>query len=220
MIWFAVTLLALLGFALAIGLLGLPRSAQALLGTALMLGLAGYAWQGSPDIAGAPASTRVAGPQNNEVLVAARRAMFGGDVPPARYVAVADGFALKGQTEDAAGFLRVALSENPRNAEAWVALGNVLVAHARGSLTPPATEAFARAARLAPASPAPAYFEGLALLQTGRVPEAREAWTRALTLVPADAAYRPIIAGQLAQLDHAIATADTQADGRLPARQP
>lgn len=213
MIWLAVLLLAAAGIALAVRPLGLPQSALALLGTAMALGLAGYALQGSPGLPGAATPPRAASPQSMDVLIAARRAMFGGVVPPARYVAVADGFARQGQTQDAAGFLQLATAENPRDAEAWVALGNVLVAHAGGALTPPAEEAFERGGRLAPANPAVAYFKGFAKLRMGDAPAARELWGEALAKIPADAAYRPIIAGQLAQLDEAIRRGDGQRTG-------
>lgn len=215
MIWLAVILLAGLGFGLAIRLLGLPRSAYALLGTALALGLAGYALQGSPGLPGQPRTAQAIAPQGEEALIAARRAMFGDTVPPARYVAVADGFTRRGQTEDAAGFLRVAVAENPADAEAWVALGNTLVLHAQGNPTPAATEAYARAAQLAPESPAPSYFQGLALLRSGRALEARDAWAAALDRVPADAPYRPIVVAQLEQLHRMIDAVDAQrASGR------
>jgi cytochrome c-type biogenesis protein CcmH len=214
MTWLVILVLAGAGFALAAVLFGLPRSAYALTGMALMLGLAGYAWQGSADLPGAPTAVRPAPPQSQEVVIAARRAMFGGDIPPARYVAVADGFARKGQTQDAAGFLKLAVRENPADAEAWVALGNAMVSHAQGNLTPAAVEAFSRAERLAPNSPAPHYFAGLALLRAGRAPDTRRAWAAALERVPADAPYRSIIAGQLAQLDQAIRAIDAQRSQR------
>lgn len=210
MTWLVILMLAAAGFALAAVWFGLPRSAYALLGTALTLGLAGYAWQGSADLPGAPTASRPAPARSQEVIVAARRAMFGGNIPPARWVAVADGFTRQGQTQDAAGFLKLAVQENPRDAEAWVALGNAMVAHAQGTLTPAAVEAFRRAELLAPASPAPYYFTGLALLRAGRAPETRRAWTAALERVPTNAPYRPIIAGQLAQLERAIEAIDAQ----------
>lgn len=215
MIWLSIILLAAFGFALAARLLDLPRSAFALLGMALALGLAGYVLQGSPGLPGQPRAARAIAPQGEEALIAARRAMFGQIVPPSRYVAVADGFARRGQMEDAAGFLRLALVENPADAEAWVALGNVLVVHAQGNPTQAASEAFERAAELAPGSPAPSYFEGLALLRSGRALEAREAWTAALDRVPEDAPYRPIVAVQLEQLNQMIDALEAQrASGR------
>lgn len=217
MTWLTVLTLAAAGFVLAAMWLGLPRSAYALLGMALMLGLAGYAWQGSANLPGAPTAAQPVPARSQEVVVAARRAMFGGDVPPARWVAVADGFTRQGQTQDAAGFLKLAVQENPQDAEAWVALGNAMVAHAQGALTPAAVEAFRRAETLTPASPAPHYFAGLALLRAGRAPETRRAWIAALERVPANAPYRPIIAGQLAELDRAIPRVDAQ---RLQQRSP
>lgn len=212
MTFLAVIVLAGLGLVLAWKALDLPREAVALVAAALTIGLAGYALQGSPDLPGRATPPRAAPPQGADVLIAARRAMFGGVVAPTRYVTMADGFARKGRTADAAGFLRLAVAENPSDAEAWVALGNMLVAHADGSLTPPAAEAFRRAAEAAPNNPAPAYFEGFAKLQAGEVPEAQALWAEALSKVPANAPYRPILAGQLARLEEMI--------GRVEAMRP
>lgn len=220
MTWLAIMSFAVAGFVLAATVLRLPHSARALLGCALLLGLAGYAAQGSPEQPSAPTAERPPNPQNSEVLIAARRAMFGGPVPPARYVLMADGFARKGHTGDAAGFLRVALRENPRDAEAWTALGNVLVTHAQGALTPPAEEAFAQAARLAPGSPAPDYFRGLAMVRQGQGPEALELWQRAVAKVPAAAPYRAILEGQTAQLEQAVRAVEAGRTAGSAALQP
>lgn len=220
MIWLLVLLLAAAGLLLAVKPLGLPRAAIALLAATMAAGLTGYALQGSPQLPGAPTPPRAAAPQSAEVLIAARRAMFRDQGDPARYVTLADGFARRGRTTDAAGFLRLATAENPRDAEAWVALGNVLVIHAQSMLTPPAQDAFARAARISPGNPAPAYFTGFALLQMGEAPQARDSWTQALALTAPDAPYRPIIAEQLAELERAILRVEEQRRGAGQAGAP
>ena len=54
----------------------------------------------------------------------------------------------------------------------WVGLGNALVAHADGMMSPAAELAFDRADRLAPEHPAPRFFYGLALAQGGQFDQA------------------------------------------------
>jgi hypothetical protein len=80
---------------------------------------------------------------------------------------IADALARHGQYGDAAGVLLGAVEKDPDNAEAWLALGNALVGHAEGTLTPPALYAYRRAARPRPSIPVRPSFLGLALAQSG-----------------------------------------------------
>lgn len=201
MIWLAILALAGLGFLAATRLFGLARSGWTLFGAALLFGLAGYALQGSPGQPAAPG----AGPQpiaeTGELMVRARREFYDPETMPSRYVVSADAFARQGQYEDAANFLRNAVAENPRDAEAWVALGNVLVEHAEGRLGAAALFAYTRAEELAPDNPAPRYFVGLAMLRQGEFAQGRRMWAEILAEAPADADWRPAIAARLERLD-------------------
>jgi cytochrome c-type biogenesis protein CcmH len=95
-----------------------------------------------------------------------------------------------GQYGDAAGMVLGAVEANPKDSEAWVALGNNLVGHAEGTLTPAAMHAFRKAAEADPASPAPGYFLGLALITNGKVAEGRAIWVDLVTNAPSDAPWR------------------------------
>jgi cytochrome c-type biogenesis protein CcmH len=204
-----VILLAAIAFALGAFALRLPRSGYALFGAALMFGLAGYALQGSPGQAGAPKSASVRARDAGVALVDARREMFG-PAPPSQYVTVADGFARRGQFADAAGILRASLDESPNDAEAWVALANALVENADGQVTPAALLAFERAERADPASPAPGFFLGVALIGAGRPAEARQLWAGMLERAPAEAPWREALAERLERLDGLIAQMGSQ----------
>ena len=114
---------------------------------------------------------------------------------------IADALARRGQFANAAALLSSATQENPRDAEAWLALGNVLVEHADGSLTPAALFAYRHAREAAPGSPAPGFFLGLALVRQGALVEARGVWAEALAGSDADDAARPLMAERLARLD-------------------
>ena len=101
--------------------------------------------------------------------------------------------------------LRAAVSENPRDAEAWLALGNALVEHADGALTQPALLAYRRAAELDPTGAGPGYFLGFALIRQGRLMDARGVWASTLETASEDAAGREGLEESLARLDALIA---------------
>ena len=212
MIWLLLIALAALGLLVAAYLAKLPRHGWTLFAAVLLFALAGYAVQGSPDLPGAPRSAAEVSEAGSEAVIRARRAMFGPDLPPSRYVNLADGFARRGRYGEAADFLNLAIREQPSDAEAWVSLGNVLFEYANGTLTPAGAEAFARAREAEPGSPAPPYFLGAALLRRGELADARELWAEALQLSPQDAEFRPELALRLAQLDAFIASSAAGAD--------
>jgi cytochrome c-type biogenesis protein CcmH len=193
--------LILLGLlALAAGALWLMRVRGPMLnacGAALLLGAAGYALQGRPGLPSAPADTAL---EHQVVpLAQARHAFFGNFSGEESWLAMSEGLARDGDTEDAVGILRNAVGRYPRNAQLWIGLGNALVDHARG-LTPPAELAYKRAAALAPGHPAAPFFYGLALARSGDTRRAVILWQKVLATAPANASWRPLIAGGVAAL--------------------
>jgi cytochrome c-type biogenesis protein CcmH len=201
-------LLAALAFAAAAFVLRLPRSAWALFGAALLFGVTGYALQGSPGLAGSPTGPREDSAGTGDSLVEARRELFGAERPPSHFVIVADGFARRGQYADAAGILSGATERNPDDAEAWIALGNALVEHAAGQLTPAALYAYGKAEALRPDHPAAPFFLGVALIRGGRPAEARQLWADLLARAPADAEWRPALQERLDRLDVLLSQMD------------
>lgn len=197
--------LAALAFLTAVVLLRLPRAGYSLLGAALLFGLAGYALQGSPGLPDAPARPITDSRVTGELLVEARREFFDPAILPSRFLITSDAYARRGDYLRAAGFAESAVEENPNDAEAWTALGNALVEHAEGRLTPAALYAYGQAERRAPGSPAPGYFLGLALLRGGEPERTRAIWAELLAAAPADAPWRPVLAERLARLDSVLA---------------
>jgi cytochrome c-type biogenesis protein CcmH len=110
-----------------------------------------------------------------------------------------------GRYEDAAITLRSMVEKDPNDAEAWVALANALVAHARGELTPAALYAFRRSAQADPRYAAPPFFLGLALARNGRLAQARDMWARLLAATPPDNPLHADLAARLAGLDAFLA---------------
>lgn len=201
MSWLPFLALAALVFLVAAFALRLPRSSYTLFAATLLFGLAGYALHGSPGLPSAPREGRATASQDGALMVEARREFYDPAVDPSRYVVTADAYARRGQYERAADFLRIAVEEDPRDSEAWLALGNALVEHADGQLTPAALLAYSRAEALAPGNPGPVYFLGIAFLRAGDPERTRELWAELLATAPEDAPWRPALADRLARLD-------------------
>lgn len=215
MTWLAVCVLALAAFVALALVLKAPRAGWSALGAALLLGLAGYAMQGSPGLPGSPRTFAPEMAVDPATTIAARDLLDESDIPPSdRWIVIADAMARNGQHADAAKVLLGAVDHDPGNAQAWLALGNALVAHADGLLTPAALHAYERAAQAAPKSPGPPYFLGLAMAQSGRFDEARPLWAGLLERTAPDAPWRPMLAEQLGRLDMLIAVRAREAAGR------
>jgi len=213
MTWILVAILALFVFGIVAFVFRVPRSGWEVLGAALLLGVAGYALQGSPGKPGAPKAPaeKIGGA---EVDVAERQKLSSGPEMGDKYVVIADGLARHGQFANAAEVLRGAVDKDPANASAWLAMGNALVGHAEGTISPAAIYAYGRAAKAEPDSPGPPFFLGMALLQSGRLAEGRAEWAGLLARSPQDAPGRGDLAKRRAELDSFLAR---QAGGAAPA---
>lgn len=166
-------------------------------GAALLIGSAGYALQGHPGWAGAPA--QAAGAHRVVPLSAARHAFYGDFSGEESWMTISEALTRSGNTEDAVGILQNAVGRYPRNAQLWVGLGNALVEHA-GGLTPPAELAYKRAAELSPGYPGPSFFYGLALARSGDPQGAVDQWNKILASAPPNASWRPLVAGGIQAL--------------------
>ncbi|MCZ8170652.1 MAG: tetratricopeptide repeat protein [Novosphingobium sp.] len=203
MTWALVILTALAAFALVLALRA-PRKGWEAVGAALLLGIAGYAFQASPDVAGAPKPAAQQAEKSGAALIEARRVLA--ETPNSgqglnRWLVIGDALSRNGQYGDAAGVILGAVEKEPKNADAWLALGNALTGHADGTLTPAALYAYRRAAQADPGHPGPPFFLGLALAQSGKLPEGRALWADLLARSPADAPWRADLAARLERLD-------------------
>ncbi|WP_309602729.1 tetratricopeptide repeat protein [Sphingomonas sp.] len=133
-------------------------------------------------------------------LVSQRNALLGQFNRSNNWMIIADSFASRGQTGDAAGLLQSAVRAHPRDYALWLALGTALTNHA-GRINPAARLAFARSAALAPTSPAPGYFLGRAMLQSGDRKGALGQWRAILAAAPANASWRPMIEDEVATVE-------------------
>lgn len=181
------------------------------LGAALLLALAGYAWQGRPAMAGAPKSPPAATePLPNSAFAEMRPDLMGQFNNAAHWLTLAESYQRTGNTREGVEIIQNALRRSPNNADLWVGLGNALVQHADGLMTPAAELAFDRALQIAPDHPGPRFFYGIALAQGGRFDEAEQVWRQLLDSAPPSATWRGAIQEQL------DAMAQARASGRIP----
>jgi len=195
--WLILAALTALGIG-AFRLLWLRGPMLQLAAASLLIGASGYALQGRPGLSGSPraaAANRVVVP-----LTGARDAFFGEFTPSGHWLLLSDSMVRRGDTADAAGILRSAVREHPRDVALWVGLGNALVDHA-GMLTPAAQLAYERAVELAPGHPAAPFFSGLALARSGDRAGALALWREILAEAPADASWRPMVEDAIAALE-------------------
>lgn len=217
MSWVLAVGLALGAFVIMAALFRLPRAAWTSVLAALMLGLAGYAAQGSPEMVGSPRSAVIEVSGEGEGLVELRRAVL----PQAQWsqhnaLITADALARRDRFADAATMLLGAVRSNPRDGEAWLSLGNVLVAQAGGALTPAAQLAYRRAEAAAPKSPGVPFFVGIAHLQAGGFADTRGLWAEAAARAPEGSEARTQIEGRIARLDQLLEAMRAMQDADQP----
>lgn len=158
--------------------------------TALLLGLAGYAWQGSPGLAGKPVKAGTNQVKFDEAL-AKKRQEIGERISRATpFMTLSDSFALRGETAEAANAVLLGLKKYPDDANLWVGLGNALLVHGGGKLSPAADYAYRKAIALQPDGISPPYFYGLALAESGEFARSRDIWIRLAARLPEDMELR------------------------------
>lgn len=199
------------------------QGALQFLGAALCLALAGYAWQGHWSMAGHPKAARVHERVPDSEFAKSREDMLGRFDNAARWLTIAEGYQRRGDTENGADIISAGIRAHPNDPDLWVGLGNALVIHNDGMMSPAAQLAFQRAAAIAPDHPGPRYFFGLALAQGGNFDEAERIWRQLIAEAPPGAQYRSMIEERLAQLqqERAMQTpVPAQPQAQAPAATP
>jgi cytochrome c-type biogenesis protein CcmH len=201
-IWLLVIGLAVLSFAAMALAFRLPRAAWTTALAALALGLAGYAAQGSPGVPGAPKAAAPLVPGEGQDLVELRRAVLPDELWSGHNALVtADALTRRDRYADASTMLLAAVRANSSDGEAWLALGNNLVAQANGAMTPAAQLAYRRAEAAAPQSPGVPFFIGVYQLEGGNFLDARRLWSQAAQRVREGSEARKTIDSRISRLD-------------------
>lgn len=203
MIWAVLLVTAMILLAAMLYWGKMPRAGLEITAAALCLGIAGYAFQSHPGMAGAPKepTDRIIGQDEQQELLSQRQQMGDQFSGGQGWMVLADGMTRQGRFASAATVLRSGLRENPQDPDLWVALGNALVGHSGGIITPAAQFAFQKAADIQPEHPGPPFFMGLSLAQSGRLEEARVLWAELLERSPKDAPWRGDLESRLKQID-------------------
>jgi cytochrome c-type biogenesis protein CcmH len=211
MAWLIMILAALVvGLGLWLFLRRDPGAVQ-FLAAALLLALAGYAWQGRPELPGRPKAPPVHLRLPDNAFAQTREDLLGRFDRSWTWMNLADSYQRRGDTAGAAEVLETAVRRNPRDADLWVAYGYALVVHGGDTMNPAAQLAFQRAAAIAPNHPGPPFFFALALAQAGNYDDAERIWRDLLPNVPADSQFHAAIQQRLEALQRA------RLDGELPA---
>lgn len=198
--WFIAIGITIIAIIAIIILARLPRHIWVLPSAAGALALAGYAYQGRPDLPAAPAQPVIASSDVADQLINIRQEMDTDFGAAKRYLIASDSAARKGNYDLAAAFIRNGLNSYPNDAELWGALGVQLMLASNGQISPPAQLAFDRARTSRPKGPVPDYFEGLRALFDGDVLAAEKLWNNALSNATPKANYRPLLERQLSGL--------------------
>lgn len=198
---FVIILLGLASLLLLWRLGRLSTGAVFLVGAALALGLVGYALQGSPALPAAPAQQSAeakakaqgsTSDPSNEFL-----GRFGGE---AEALKQADSYFRINRPDLAARVITLGIAKNRNSPALWTGLGNALVAHGNGFLSPAAEFAYKRALRLTPGFPGALYFYGVALAENGRLEEARPVLVDLVRAIPADVPVRAQLVADLRRM--------------------
>ena len=220
MIWLWVIAIAIATIVVGWQVLKLPRNALTALAAALAVGLAGYAWQGDPRKPASPPVTKVMSQDMGEQLVNLRRDVLSEDDWSRNRDAMitADAFARMGRFRGASEAYSAIVRRDPEDAEAWLSLGNALLGHTGGDMTPPALHAFRTAEKLAPNAPGVPFFLGLALIQQGNFEQGRAAWMSALARMGEGSEAHAMQVTRLQKLDELVAQfVPSQSDGETSA---
>lgn len=176
----------------------LSAGALSVSGAALSLGLVGYALQGSPSLPAAPVAPRPAAAAvpalPNGSAKDGLMDKVGGE---ADTLAQADAYFRIDRPDLAARVIRLGLEKNPQSPGLWTGLGNAMVAHDKGLLSPPAEYCYQRALRLVPGYPGALYYYAILLVENDRASEAKPLFAELVRRLPADAPMRSSLIADL-----------------------
>jgi cytochrome c-type biogenesis protein CcmH len=166
-----------------------------------------YLVLGSPDLSGAPLSSRLAAaPENQDIALLVRRVESHLAEQPddgRGWEILAPIYLRMGRVNEAVKARANVLRLLSSNAEREVALGEALVAEANGVVTAEARAAFERANALDARHPKARFFLGLAAEQDGRLKDAKTIWQGLVNDAPEGAPWLGVVRTALERLQAA-----------------
>lgn len=174
-----------------------------------LLALAAYVAVGSPGLPDQPFKSRVAAwraadpasltPPEMAVVLQSLIKERGGDVEAYGYLAQAE--MASDNPAGAARALRRAIELDPKRADLWEGLGEVLLVEAQGEVTPPAVRAFEEALKLDPTSVNARFHLGRARIAAGEQQEGLATWRALAADLPAADPRRAAVQSAIAQAE-------------------
>jgi cytochrome c-type biogenesis protein CcmH len=141
-----------------------------------------------------------AAPPPPEISGALRKATASKFGAEGEILSYADAYIKSGHSALAVAAVGSGLRKSPNSPDLWVGLGNALVVHSDGQMSPAAQFAFEKAATLSPNHPGPPFFLGLGLAQAGKVDEAGEVWRGLLARAPDDVPWKADLIARLTEI--------------------
>lgn len=205
--WLVVLLLAIAVVSAVLWFSSFRKQLWPAVAAAVVLGIAGYAWQGQPQLGAAPA--QVASTENKaaEALLSMRSDMDAQFGAGRQWLILSDSYARKGDYRYAAAFIEAGLRNHPENGDLWAGLGLVLLLAADGKMSPPAELAFERARKYAPINRSPDYITGIVALFEGQPATTLDIWQKLVDGAPKNAVWKPKLESQLQGLKSLLQTA-------------
>ncbi len=203
--WISLILLVLLTGA-GIWWFGRPRRGHwELIVAALLVGTTGYALQGRATLEGAPRFSTTAASRFDQTEADVRVSLTDRFGPGAKWMTMSDAFSRSGDTEAGANVILSGLKESPKDPNLWVGLGNALVTHNGGILSPAAEYAYRQAMRYDKQGIASRFFYGLSLARSGQLQPAKEIWVELLPLLPETHPLHAQVQRNIGMIDQALA---------------
>ncbi len=156
-----------------------------------LFALAGYGITGSPGLGSKPVPEKPKLDVKFDPESQSESLMFVDRFSPgARWMAMADSFAQRGDLKTAATTLNAAARLYPNDAEIWMMQGNVLAAYAQSSDAPAAQYAYRKAAAINPNNPTLLYMRGVEAVGRNDYANAIKSWETLLQTGPKTGAWR------------------------------
>ncbi len=167
------------------------KVATALVLSCGLFALAGYGITGSPGLGGKPVLQKPKSDVAFDPEARSEALTFVDKFSPgARWMAMADSFARRGDLKTAAATLNAATRLYPNDAEIWVMQGNVLSAYAQSADAPAALYAYRKAAMINPNNPSLLYMRGVEAVQRNDLAVAIQSWETLLQTGPKSGDWR------------------------------